>query len=217
MHLTSNTFKIRPKANSIPYSLHCHATARYVTGEDAKVYKQSVELLHDHSPYPLAARPVESHSGAQEIIIAGPYHPPFCMFGDRDAEGVEREETWGLGVRRSVVSSPSGVMDFMHILFYAYFTSERSHLEHHFQYFWATAGPPNVAGLGKLPPFSPLDGPAGSCISISQPRWPEMVTVFSVLSAWHCMARSLSTHFYVFLLPLRLYVLHPSLYNTDCH
>jgi len=39
-------------------------------------------------------RPVESHSGARENIIAGPY-PPFCMSWDRDAEGVEREETWG--------------------------------------------------------------------------------------------------------------------------
>jgi len=28
---------------------------------------------------PILVRPVESHSGARENIIAGPYHPPFCM------------------------------------------------------------------------------------------------------------------------------------------
>jgi len=57
---------------------------------------------------------------ALENIFAGPYIfiTPFCMSWDRDAECIEREETWGgvsapltirLGVRRSVVSSPSGV------------------------------------------------------------------------------------------------------------
>ena len=34
--------------------------------------------------------------------------------------------------------------------FYAYFGLERGH-EHHFQYFLATAGPPNIAGPGKTP------------------------------------------------------------------
>jgi len=69
-----------------------------------------------------------------------------------------------LGVRGSVVGSPSGglqgsappKMDFMHIL-----GQKKNHLEHYFQYFWATSGPPNVAGPGKtfLPPPPPLDGP----------------------------------------------------------
>jgi len=42
-------------------------------------------------------RPVESHSGAQETIIVGPYQSittSFCMRRDQDAEGVKREETW---------------------------------------------------------------------------------------------------------------------------
>jgi len=37
--------------------------------------------------------------------------------------------------------------------FYAHFRSERSHLEHPFQYFWAMAGPPDVAGPGKTFPL----------------------------------------------------------------
>ena len=56
-------------------------------------------------------RPVESHSGARETILAGPYHN-LRMCRDRDAEGVERYESQsdyrGLG---SVVSSPSGVAE----------------------------------------------------------------------------------------------------------
>jgi len=64
-------------------------------------------------------RPDESHSGAQENIIAGPYPPILYVLKDRDAKGVEREETWegvsrqhptrGPGERRRIVSSPSGV------------------------------------------------------------------------------------------------------------
>jgi len=78
--------------------------------------------------------------------------------------GIEREETWGEVCPHhptkgsgSVISSPSRVPAENGL--YAYFRSERSHLEHHFQYFWATAGPPNVAGPGKTPPFPPHDGP----------------------------------------------------------
>ena len=41
-----------------------------------------------------AIRPVESHSGTRETILAGPYHN-LCMCRDRKAEGVEKEETWG--------------------------------------------------------------------------------------------------------------------------
>ena len=74
----------------------------------------------------------------------GALSPPFCMSRDRDAEGVEREErgercslTIRLGVRGSVVGSPSGVRGAAPAEngFYAYFRSERSHLGHHFQYF----------------------------------------------------------------------------------
>jgi len=42
------------------------------------------------------SRPVESHSGARENIIAGPYHVPPILYVLRSRrEGVEREETWG--------------------------------------------------------------------------------------------------------------------------
>ena len=41
-------------------------------------------------------RPVESHSGVRETIIVGPpITTSFRMRRDRDAEGVEKEETWG--------------------------------------------------------------------------------------------------------------------------
>jgi len=62
----------------------------------------------------------------------------------------------------SVVSSPSRVCGVAAVEngFYAYFRSERSQLEHHFQYFCSTVGLPNVAGPGKtFLPFPPLDGP----------------------------------------------------------
>ena len=42
------------------------------------------------------------------------------------------------------------------IWIYAYFWSERSHLEHHFQYFERRRAPPNVAGPGKTFPPSPF-------------------------------------------------------------
>jgi len=73
-------------------------------------------------------KPAESHSGARETVLTGPYHN-LHMCRDRDAKDVEREETRG-GVMSphhssrglgSVVSSPSGVG------FYAYSSSERSH------------------------------------------------------------------------------------------
>ena len=37
---------------------------------------------------------IESHSEARETVLAGPYHNlQMCRY--RDAEDVEREETWG--------------------------------------------------------------------------------------------------------------------------
>jgi len=107
-------------------------------------------------------RPVDSHSGARENIIAGPYHfPRFYMSWDRFDEGVEREETWGevslhhltrgTGERRKLPQRGRAENGF-----YAYFRSERSHLEHHFQYFWATAGPPKHRGAREnFPPHRP--------------------------------------------------------------
>ena len=124
--------------------------------------------------YSLRTRPVESHSGARENIIAGPYHSPphfVCLEIEtpkasrgrkRGGGGVPSRLTIRLGIRGSVVNSPSGVRGGAPAenRFYAYFRSERSYLEHHFQYFRATAGPRNVAGPGKtFPLFPPLDGP----------------------------------------------------------
>ena len=85
------------------------------------------------------------------------------MSWDRDAEGVQREETWDkcpltirLGVRGSVISSPSWVWGGAPAEngFYAYFRSQRSPLEHHFQYFWATAGPPKRRGARENSPLT---------------------------------------------------------------
>jgi len=90
-------------------------------------------------------RPVESHSGARENIVAGPYHPPRSVCLEIETPKASRGRKHGercsltirLGVRRSVVSSPSGVRGAAPAEngFYAYFRSEKSHLEHHFQYF----------------------------------------------------------------------------------
>jgi len=85
-------------------------------------------------------RPVESHNGAWKNIIAGPYYPPHhsvCLEIEtpKASRGRKRGErcplTIRLGVRGSVVSSRAPAENG----FYAYFRSERSHLEHHFQYF----------------------------------------------------------------------------------
>jgi len=42
---------------------------------------------------------------------------------------------------------------------YAYLGSECSHTEPNFKYLRAMAGPPNVVGPRKTPPFPSLDGP----------------------------------------------------------
>ena len=78
-----------------------------------------------------SVRPIESHSGARENIIAGPYHPPHSVGLEIETLKVLRGRKRGercpltirLGVRGSVVSSPSRVRgrapaenDFMHIL-----------------------------------------------------------------------------------------------------
>ena len=120
------------------------------------------KLLYPQNKFlatPLVARPIESHNGAWETIrlSRGPITTSF-MRRDRDAEGVEKEETWegvspqhptkGLGERRSLPQQghENG--------FYAYLRSERSHSEHFFQYFWAMAASPQTSrGPGKLFPL----------------------------------------------------------------
>ena len=113
-------------------------------------------------------RPVESHSGARENIIAGPYPP--ILYVLRSRRGRKRGErcslTIRLGVRGSVVSSPSGVaeprpkMDSMHILGQkeAIWNTIFSIFERRLP------PPPNVAGPGKTPP---LDGSATKCQQLS--------------------------------------------------
>ena len=104
------------------------------------------------------ARPVESHSGARENIIAGPYHPPphsVCVEIETKKRGEGCPLTIRLGVRGSVVSSPSAEprpkMDFMHIL--GLKEAIRNTI---FSIFERRRGPPNVAGPGKTFPPSPL-------------------------------------------------------------
>jgi len=91
-------------------------------------------------------RPVESHRGARENIIAGPDHPGphfVCLEIEtpKASRGRKRGErcplTIRLCVRGSIVSSPIGVRIGAPAEngFYAYFRSKRSHLEHHLQYF----------------------------------------------------------------------------------
>ena len=100
-------------------------------------------------------RPVESHSGAREIIITGPYHsPPFCMSWDR---------TWGevsphhpIRGSGSVVSSPSGVrgspkIDFMHIL-----GQKEAIWNTIFSIFERRWGPKRCGARENFPPFPPL-------------------------------------------------------------
>ena len=82
------------------------------------------------------------------------------MRRDREAECVEREETWGgvfphhltrgLG---SVVSSPSGVLSPKWIL--CIFEVRKKPSGAPFSVFLSDGGPPNVAGPGKTSPLSP--------------------------------------------------------------
>jgi len=69
-----------------------------------------------------------------------------CLEIETWGEVSPHHPTMGSG---SVVSSSSG--------FYGYFRSRKNHLELHFQYFWAMAGPPKRRGAREnLPPFRPL-------------------------------------------------------------
>ena len=85
-------------------------------------------------------------AGPGKPLSRGPIITSCRMRRDRDAEGVERDETWrgarasgvsphhptrGLGERRKL---PGGVRGGASAEngFYAYLRSERSHLEHHF-------------------------------------------------------------------------------------
>ena len=85
-------------------------------------------------PYVLRARHREGQNVGRGV--SGPQHP-----------------TRGL-----VVSSSSGVQDGAPAEngFYAYLRSERSHLDHHFQYFWVMAGPPKCCRAREnFPSFPP--------------------------------------------------------------
>ena len=173
-------------------------------------------------------RPVESHSGARENIIAGHHHPPHsvCLeiktpkasiarkrgercpltirldddgriyFNVAQVLGLQGHVTViggryyatlpELRVRGSIVSSPSGVRGRAAAEhgFYAYFRSERSHLEHHFQLYFSIfdrrRAPQMSRGLGKLPLSPPLDGPGyESCC------WGCCYQIFNSLNLLH--------------------------------
>jgi len=89
----------------------------------------------------------------RETIIAGPYHN-LISYAPRWRRGRKRGEGCpltirlyrGLGERRKLTQRDPGGNGF-----YAYLRSERSHLEHHFQYFERWRGPQTSRGPGKLP------------------------------------------------------------------
>ena len=110
------------------------------------MYSSSLHLKPFSEPGPSRAT-----AGPGKTLLRGPITPPHSVCLD-----IESEETWGevplsirLGIRGNVVSSPSGVSKNE---FYAYFRSERSHLEHHFHYLERRWGPQKLRGPGKLPP-----------------------------------------------------------------
>ena len=109
----------------------------------------------------------ETQRGPGNHSRGGPITTPVCAEIEKlkaSAEGVEREKTWGgvsphhpsrgLGERRKVSQrGPGGAP--AENGFYAYLRSERSHLEHPFQYFERWRGPQNVAGPEKTFPLPP--------------------------------------------------------------
>ena len=106
------------------------------------------------------SRPVDGHSGARETIIAGPYQSiiiSFSMHRDRDSEGAQRDKTRGgcslniiLGVWGSA-ANPLAENDF-----FCKFEVRNMPSKTPFSVFLSDggylAGPPNVAGPGKLSP-----------------------------------------------------------------
>jgi len=109
-----------------------------------------------------SSRPVESHSGARENIIAGPYHPHPILYvlrsiRRRRKHGEKCPLTIRLGVRGCVVGSPSGglgsappKMDFMHIL------GKKKPSGTPFSVFLSDVGAPKRRGARENFPPSPL-------------------------------------------------------------
>jgi len=101
----------------------------------------------------ILSMPVESHSGARETIIAGPYHN-LIQYAPRSRHRRRREGERGegcllmvrLGVWGSVISSPSGVMPIL--------GQKEAIWNNLFSIFDQWQGPLNVAGPGKTPPAS---------------------------------------------------------------
>ena len=138
----------------------------------------------------IPVRPVENHTGARETIIAGTYHNliPYALRSRRrmcrEGENMEvcpltiRQGLWG-----SVVSSSRWVHSGRSpgrkwILCIC--EGRKSHLEHHFQYFWAMAGPLNVVGPGKT--FPPL--PLLTAWSLLRLPWTSSLSSSSNLHHW---------------------------------
>ena len=110
----------------------------------------------------MAPGPSRATAGPGKTLSRGSITPlpPFCMSCDREAGGVEREETWGevsphhptrgSGERRKLPQRGLK-MDFMHIL-----GQKEAIWNTIFSIFERRRGPPNVAGPGKtFPPFPP--------------------------------------------------------------
>ena len=114
-----------------------------------------------HFDLSLANRPVKSHSGARENHYRRALSQLYSVCAKIESRGRKHGDwcpvTIRLRVWGSIISCPREVRGRAPAKnrFYVYLRSERSHLEHPFQYFWAMAAPPNVAGPRKLFPRSP--------------------------------------------------------------
>jgi len=138
-----------------------------------------------------ACRPSRSTAGPGALsqphsVCAPEIETPKSSRGRKRGEGcpiIIRLWVWG-----SVVSSPSGVRN----IFYAYFRSERSHLEYPFLVFLSDgAGPPsNVAGSGKTSPSPPSRRSwVHACMLCTKDVY-NMLYVMFLWQIWRCCRSS---------------------------
>jgi len=151
-------------------------------------------LCNSAGPSRATAGPGKHYRGALSPL---PHSVGLCL--EIETPKAKRGErcplTIRLGVRGSVVNSHSGPkMDFLHILGQKEAICNTISL--HFQYFWATAGPPNVTGPGKTSPLSPSRRASNSVTNISllslmamlyvnyTPIWPWTACSHHTCSCW---------------------------------
>jgi len=126
--------------------LHCPCFNGYLGTAQIRITGKAES--HSHVRYRNIARgcrPVESHSEAQETIIAGPNHIyNLIPYGPRSRRQRHREgRKRGRGVpspshyayEGAYSKLPGGVRGSAENGFYTYLRSERRHLQHPFQYF----------------------------------------------------------------------------------